>query len=201
MKQQDPLRPSGPPTSSRAAADSLAVLLPILHAFNHRHRNQHRASHWWASFGLLRRALRRLADCLLLHAEATPPASAAALGRHSVAARARWLKSHVVPSAYVAFSQLAADNQHAPLGLLLLAILARTHAPTKPLQSPSAAEPSGADHGVVVSRGELLQPVSRPLQDAPKSVKEQARSSRSKAEKRGKNRDRDALSSLFNSLD
>ncbi|UZP35322.1 hypothetical protein NXS19_003138 [Fusarium pseudograminearum] len=34
---------------------------------------------------------------------------------------------HIVPGAFVAFSQLAADNQHAPLGLLLLSVLASTH--------------------------------------------------------------------------
>ncbi|KAM4062226.1 hypothetical protein HRG_009074 [Hirsutella rhossiliensis] len=215
-----------PPSSSRApAADSLALLLPILHAFNHRHRNQHRASHWWASFGLLRRALGRLAHCLRPHVDATPPAS-------GLVARARWLQSHVVPSAYVTFSQLAADNQHAPLGLLLLAVLARTHAvlahllpfdtppalslsaPTQPsMLAPSAAEPSAADHGVVVSRRELLQPekpaTSRPLHEDPvavnttkqshdaKTVKGQAKS---KAKKRSKIKDQDALSSLFSSL-
>ncbi|KAJ4260708.1 RNase MRP subunit [Fusarium torreyae] len=107
--------------------ESLATLLPILNGFAHRHKNQHSSSHWWSSFSLLRRAARNLADDL---ASRTPTASKTKSGdakrdNHPALARAKWMKRHVVPRAFVTFSQLAADNQHAPLGLLLLSVLAR----------------------------------------------------------------------------
>ncbi|KJZ73370.1 hypothetical protein HIM_07164 [Hirsutella minnesotensis 3608] len=121
----------------------------------------------------LRRGLRRLDECLL---RARPARSSPVPRRHDAVARARWLTTHAVQRAYVAFTQLAADNQYAPLGLLLLAVLARIHnilvefAPaqlppaTAPdvsqqqpaLSGPSVANPATAvdtpDHGVTVAR-------------------------------------------------
>ncbi|UNI16278.1 RNase MRP subunit [Purpureocillium takamizusanense] len=125
-----------PPADTRTAAagSSLAETLYILDAFNHRHHNQHRATHWWPSFRILHRRLRALYDALLFStripvgrpALSNPlsSSSAAARGR-LVRLRAGWMRAHIVPRAYVSFSQLAADNQHAPLGLLLLAVLSR----------------------------------------------------------------------------
>ncbi|KAH6893574.1 hypothetical protein B0T10DRAFT_482577 [Thelonectria olida] len=97
--------------------DSLANILALLKSFAHRHHNQHHSSHWWRSFGLLRRAARSLAASLLRHSRRLHDESPALV-------YARWIADHIVPGAYVAFTQLAADNQHAPLGLMLLAVLA-----------------------------------------------------------------------------
>ncbi|KAF4950348.1 hypothetical protein FSARC_13234 [Fusarium sarcochroum] len=117
--------------------ESLAPLLPILNGFAHRHKNQHSSSHWWSSFSLLRRAARNLADDLASRPPTARKTKSSDVKRdsHPALARAKWMKRHVVPRAFVTnrmvhssrstFSQLAADNQHAPLGLLLLSILAR----------------------------------------------------------------------------
>ncbi|KAL3963676.1 hypothetical protein ACCO45_000680 [Purpureocillium lilacinum] len=104
------LLPSSP-ADTRAANTSITETLHILDAFNHRHHNQHRATHWWSSFRILRRRLQSLRDALLSSARAAPPGAV----RQRLRCRAGR------PS----FSQLAADNQHAPLGLLLLAVLGR----------------------------------------------------------------------------
>ncbi|KAF4992743.1 hypothetical protein FGRMN_6953 [Fusarium graminum] len=165
-------------------SETLAPLLPILNAFAHRHKNQHSSSHWWSSFSLLRRAVRNLAGDLVLRPKKTK-SSNAKRETHPALGRAKWMMRHVVPRAFVAFSQLAADNQHAPLGLLLLSVLARintvlshlapvdhnreysTSAVTKPtspdLKRPtpphsitSEAAGSGLDMGVAISRDQLL---------------------------------------------
>ncbi|KAK7394015.1 Ribonuclease MRP protein subunit rmp1 [Neonectria punicea] len=156
---------------------SLTPLLSILHATAHRHRNQHSASHWWAAFTLLRRATRNLAAALLRRPR-RPDHDIPAV------AHAKWMACHVVSRAYIAFTQLAADNQHAPLGLMLLAVLARINhllsdlvpvdhnpnfvsAPDVPINLTSRpnpavsslARPDGdVDMGVAVSRDELALP-------------------------------------------
>ncbi|KAF4975783.1 hypothetical protein FZEAL_7476 [Fusarium zealandicum] len=167
-------------------ADSLTSLLVILAAFNHRHRNQHSSSHWWSSFSLVRRAARHLATDLVSHTPKTKKKSKSGHAErihHPALARASWMTRHVVPRAYVAFSQLATDNQHAPLGLLLLSVLARinrllsdlvpadnnpAHPPlaivkptpsgtsTPQLFDPTETSGSGMDMGVAVSRNELV---------------------------------------------
>ncbi|RCI10776.1 hypothetical protein L249_5344 [Ophiocordyceps polyrhachis-furcata BCC 54312] len=137
------LPPKGTPPSNpkdddkEDEAQRLSLLVPILQGFNHRHRNQHGRSGWWACFNCFRRAVRG--------------------GR---AERVRI----ILPGAFVAFSQLAADNQHAPLGLMLLTILARAHAivatdhdfssrhdDAKPFVFERESS-SAPDRGVVVSR-------------------------------------------------
>ncbi|KAL6864336.1 hypothetical protein J3F83DRAFT_743436 [Trichoderma novae-zelandiae] len=165
---------SPPPPSSPSA--SLSPLLPILNAFNHRHHNQHRLAHWWPVFRILRRTLRALVDDL---APSSSPSSSSSSSRRrrdasssSPPPRAIWLGKHFVPRAYIAFSQLAADNQHAPLGLLLLAILSRVHAvlaqlldhsastSTTPLTKPVASssnrsiDATNQDKGIAISRQE-----------------------------------------------
>ncbi|KAL7945728.1 hypothetical protein V8C42DRAFT_43395 [Trichoderma barbatum] len=147
-----------------AATASLTPILPILNAFNHRHHNQHRLAHWWPVFRIFRRTIRGLIDDLASRrrdASAPPP-------------RAVWLSKHLVPRAYIAFSQLAADNQHAPLGLLLVAILSRTHAvlaqllshptttSTTPITSSNTrSNDSNQDKGVAISRQEQPPPTER----------------------------------------
>ncbi|KAK7429528.1 Ribonuclease MRP protein subunit rmp1 [Neonectria magnoliae] len=156
---------------------SLTPLLSILHAAAHRHRNQHSASHWWAAFTLLRRATRNLAAALVRRPR-RPDHDIPAV------AHAKWMTRHVVSRAYIAFTQLAADNQHAPLGLMLLAVLARINhllsdlvplghnpnsvsAPDVPINLTSRPNPAVSslarpdgdiDMGVAVSRDELALP-------------------------------------------
>lgn len=183
---------SSPPLT----ADSFSLLLPILNAFNHRHHNQHRLAHWWPVFRSLRRTIHNLIDDLSppstsLSSKPTPRREASF---RPIPPRAVWLNKHFIPRAYVyvqslpmppslnakvrkltksqisynrAFSQLAADNQHAPLGLLLLAILARIHTALSPLLSSDnpitkpqpktnrSNDVANQDKGVAIARQEL----------------------------------------------
>ncbi|CEJ87633.1 hypothetical protein VHEMI04470 [[Torrubiella] hemipterigena] len=116
-------RPS--PVACNDACSKLASILPILEAFNHRHRNQHSASHWWKAFNILRRQLRKLCETLHL-----------AIGyqgrkqeRHlaMVSAQSQHIAHVVIPQSYPAITQLAADNQHAALGIALMAAIAGVH--------------------------------------------------------------------------
>ncbi|KAF5021109.1 hypothetical protein F66182_6851 [Fusarium sp. NRRL 66182] len=174
------------PALFSTANESLAPLIPILNGFAHRHKNQHSSTHWWSSFSILRRAARNLAHDLAARPPAPKKNKSGNFRRdtHPALTRAKWMSRHVVPRAFVAFSQLAADNQHAPLGLLLLSVLARVHAllshlvpadfdhraghstVTKPASSgadiPAPLLPTGAqnpssemDMGVAISRDEL----------------------------------------------
>ncbi|KKP00411.1 hypothetical protein THAR02_07480 [Trichoderma harzianum] len=208
-------------TSATATATaSLSPILPILNAFNHRHHNQHRLAHWWPVFRIFRKTIRSLIEDLTSprrrqDASSPPP-------------RAIWLNKHFIPRAYIAFSQLAADNQHAPLGLLLLAILARTHTaitqlldqPIIPLQ-PSTTRPNDVnqDKGVAVARQKQPPPTERLKtqsttnqppsdeqqgekldRDAIKPSKSKSKEIPSKEKKKKKKAKGDALSSLFGSL-
>ncbi|KAL6800510.1 hypothetical protein J3E68DRAFT_398426 [Trichoderma sp. SZMC 28012] len=206
-------------SSLSAVTTSLSPILPILNAFNHRHHNQHRLAHWWPVFRIFRRTVRSLIEDLTSprrkqDASSPPP-------------RAVWLNKHFIPRAYIAFSQLAADNQHAPLGLLLLAILARTHAaltqlldqPTIPLPSSTTrANDVNQDKGIAIARQKqpppterlktqsTIQPPSDEQQgekldrDAIKPSKSKSKELPSKEKKKKKKGKGDALSSLFGSL-
>lgn len=90
----------------------LASLLPILDAFNHRHRNQHSASHWWSAFGQLRRGARSLAADLrrhqalsLLQADGSKKSTAAKAkakrAQMQLLARVALFRNHNVPKAYL----------------------------------------------------------------------------------------------------
>ncbi|KAF4954968.1 hypothetical protein FGADI_4878 [Fusarium gaditjirri] len=174
-----------PPDAALLAttSDSLALLIPILNGFAHRHKNQHSSSHWWSSFSGLRRAVRNLVNDLNSRPRKVKYGGVKR-DVYPALARAKWVMRHVVPGAFVTFSQLAADNQHAPLGLLLLSVLARTHTllsqlvpdhdhspPISTSTDPKPSEPSkhqasdlrtdgvpyaGVDMGVAISRDELL---------------------------------------------
>ncbi|RGP60678.1 ribonuclease mrp protein subunit rmp1 [Fusarium sporotrichioides] len=113
-----------------STSESLTPLLPILDGFAHRHKNQHSSTHWWSSFSLLRRAVRNLAQDLVVarpKKKTKSSSNSAKPNTHPALVRAKWMMRHLVPDAFITFSQLAADNQYAPLGLLLLSVLARTN--------------------------------------------------------------------------
>ncbi|KAH7000080.1 hypothetical protein EDB80DRAFT_723118 [Ilyonectria destructans] len=188
------------PESLSQIHTSLAPILSILHAVAHRHCNQHSASHWWAAFALLRRAARNLGAALLRRSRRAD---------HDLPAvvHAKWMTCHVVPRAYIAFTQLAADNQHAPLGLMLLAALARinsllSHLVPSDRTSDSATTPATAitpntesssarpgeevDLGVAVSRDEVAIP--KPSKQEPdRGAPKESSSKGAKAKKHVKN--------------
>ncbi|KFH43131.1 Ribonuclease MRP protein subunit-like protein [Hapsidospora chrysogenum ATCC 11550] len=205
MKSTSSKRPAGAPSSTivtTAIRGDLSPLLPILEAFNHRNKNQHRASHWWSHFSILRRSLRSLL----------------ASGQNASASRASWLRDRIIPRAYM---------QHAPLGLLLLTILARVrsvlseHLPPPPpersarrdptpLASTAASPPHSsivADRGVVVSRSDTAlaapaadkKPLSNPraVAGSPPGPDKPKKKKKSNSKRSNKT---DELSSLFGSL-
>ncbi|KAF7544621.1 hypothetical protein G7Z17_g9796 [Cylindrodendrum hubeiense] len=197
--------PSSNPSSSPSTETlsqlhaSLTPTLPVLQAVAHRHRNQHSASHWWAAFGLLRRAARNLATALLRRSRRIDHDLPAVI-------HAKWMARHVVPRAYIAFTQLAADNQHAPLGLMLLGILARINSLLSNLvpsdhaseststpatvvtldpASSSARPDEHLDMGVAVSRDELAIP-KPPSREPDRVVAKEPSSKEGKAKKLAK---------------
>ncbi|OLN81662.1 Ribonuclease MRP protein subunit rmp1 [Colletotrichum chlorophyti] len=137
---------AAPASRDSSAADeptheALLPILSILDGFNHRNKNQHRVACWWAQFDLLRRSLRRLADDLVArtrrrHAQSfkkkQPPKKADPLD-DDIAARVDLLLNTTIPSSFLAFTQLTADNQHAALGLVLLGLLASVNTVIAPL--------------------------------------------------------------------
>lgn len=179
----------------------LAPTLALLDAFNHRHRNQHRRSVWWQQFNLLRRAVRKLSShrfdtgtsaTLQKHVRRNLQTTDHGVGAGqgvgapslSLLHHIKWVMENVIPPSYIAFTQLAADNQYAPLGLALLGVLARFNSIISPIlpspftvQSlPAAAHakastshlscrpdspqplhcaPTAQDLGVIVSRSEI----------------------------------------------
>ncbi|KAK8927571.1 hypothetical protein H634G_05171 [Metarhizium anisopliae BRIP 53293] len=211
------------------ARTTLNTILPLLDAFNHRHHNQHRTSHWWATFGILRRSLRALAECL-----DQPVVDSSRNRTDQAVVRASWLNTHALPRAFLAFSQLAADNQHAPLGLFLLTVLSQVHGflpamlpqnagaakaklPTQ--KSPNPPSPNhrsviGTEHidrGVVVSRETIVQAGDDAVDSQSKKrsrdeIKSHARGTsnkdreKDKKPKKKKKKAGDELSSLFDSL-
>ncbi|KAK1448604.1 hypothetical protein CCUS01_11565 [Colletotrichum cuscutae] len=166
------------PNGETTPIATLVPVLAILDSFNHRNKNQHRVARWWSAFDLLRRAVRRLHDALEAQARhrralgfkskssssSSSKKSAAASGGkptgsaerrqntldEDVAARVRMLLESTIPSSFSAFTQLAADNQHAALGLVLLGLLARINsavtflAPTPAPAPREKATPAGS---------------------------------------------------------
>ncbi|KAI5849481.1 hypothetical protein DFP73DRAFT_295400 [Morchella snyderi] len=86
----------------------------LLHLLFHRNKNQHRSGKWWKWFGMLRRSIRKLLNPSEEDGDANK--------------RVEYMRRVLVPSCYSAFTSVIADTQFAPLGLTLLAILARVHA-------------------------------------------------------------------------
>ncbi|RYP77302.1 hypothetical protein DL769_003451 [Monosporascus sp. CRB-8-3] len=73
--------------------------------------------------------------------------------------RAKWLRDALVPKCYLAFSQLAADNQFATLGVVLLGVLAQVHAACTRLVG-EAAEPASAPLAEAVSTSSFGTPTT-----------------------------------------
>ncbi|KAL8370448.1 hypothetical protein RB595_000698 [Gaeumannomyces hyphopodioides] len=136
-------KPDNPSPLARLeqARQLLAPAREILDRFNYKHKNQHRLSKWWAAFDTLRRHLAKLERDGITPAVGTlelavrrsgskrprDPVVGSAAMPPGVEAKSRWMRDYLIPRAYSAFTQLAADNQFAHLGLLLLGVLAQVH--------------------------------------------------------------------------
>ncbi|TEA10204.1 Ribonuclease MRP protein subunit rmp1 [Colletotrichum sidae] len=117
---------------------TLSSALQVLDSFNRRNKNQHRVASWWTQFGLLRRCARKLDDTLAVYllslqvrnlkrAKQSQPQVLSRNGKaldHDLTSQARKFVESTIPLSFLAFTQLAADNQHAALGLVLLGVLA-----------------------------------------------------------------------------
>ncbi|KAG8676615.1 RNase MRP subunit [Fusarium poae] len=167
-----------PPDTALLAStsESLAPLLPILDGFAHRHKNQHSSAHWWSSFSLLRRAVRNLGQDLVVVSRPKKKTKSSSNNAnpdsHSALIRAKWMMRHLVPDAFITFSQLAADNQHAPLGLLLLSVLARTNALLSHLV-PSEHDLESASIDAIDATN-LASDTSRPVKSTVQSIAAEA---------------------------
>ncbi|KAH8895144.1 hypothetical protein GQ53DRAFT_820771 [Thozetella sp. PMI_491] len=126
-----PAEVEGAITTLEQSLGLVSPALGILDGFNHRNKNQHRLSRWFAEFSSLRRHLGKLVPEIQANLEKlerfakykkSPPKSAY---DDKVKARVKHLVVQVVPRAFLSFSQLAADNQYAHLGLMLLGALAQ----------------------------------------------------------------------------
>jgi len=117
------------PASGSTLPDNITVstirpLHSLLHLASHRNKNQHRLAKWWGPFSQLRRQLESLlTDLELLEDSATSVAGRKA-ARAKAEARVAFLDKELFPRCYVAFSTVVADNQYAPLGLMLMGTLA-----------------------------------------------------------------------------
>ncbi|EPE07231.1 hypothetical protein F503_07882 [Ophiostoma piceae UAMH 11346] len=112
--------PPPPPTQTASfsgVAEHLDDTAVLLHGLHRRHKNQHRVStYWWPSFGQLRRAVTRLLEDVQNADKAH--------GIKRITSRVGDTRA-LVPKVYLAFSRLVADKQFAPLGLLLVGVLAQ----------------------------------------------------------------------------
>ncbi|KAK6078539.1 hypothetical protein SCUP234_06162 [Seiridium cupressi] len=169
----DPAQPSAHP----AALAKLQPLVAILAGFNHRNKNQHRHARWWAAFNSLRRNVSRLISELEIAAQKAQKSSGSGKKRKregkdadgegregAVEERAKWMRDYAVPEAYLPFSQLAADNQFAVLGIVLLGVLASVREACVQLVGEADPEiattemPSVVSEPVVMARGDTTKP-------------------------------------------
>ncbi|KAK8026867.1 hypothetical protein PG991_003923 [Apiospora marii] len=136
MKAQPTIPPDSSNNLYHETLQLVRPLQPLLAGFNHRNKNQHRVATWWASFNMLRRHVTKWADELDQQAQARPKKrkrTAAGDGSEKkdeggpAEVRGLWLRDVLVPKCYLTFSQLAADNQFAPLGLVLTGALAQAY--------------------------------------------------------------------------
>ena len=88
------------PETVAKSAQSLATIIPLLQGFTHRNKNQHRLSHWFASLGLLRTALKRIqAELAPLQRHASRKLSAKY--ELNVLRAVRWTQEAVIPRCYL----------------------------------------------------------------------------------------------------
>ncbi|KAL8419982.1 hypothetical protein RB594_002943 [Gaeumannomyces avenae] len=167
---------ASPPARLEQARQLLAPAREILDRFNYKHKNQHRLSKWWAAFDTLRRHLAKLerdeitpaVGALELAARRCSkrpqdPAAAvdAAVMPPGVEAKSKWMRDYLIPRAYPSFTQLAADNQFAHLGLLLLGVLAQVHDLVSLILPPRIEE--DAAEGVRCAAASPLRVEARPV--------------------------------------
>ena len=159
-----------PPSSTPLTPATLAALTApqsILTALHHRSKNQHRRSTWWRHASAFRRQVSRLAaelsgafaaergagagasrDAARRAVEAAARRRARREGaRRSAEARVRFWRARCVARWWAAFAAVAADAQFAPLGLVLLGVLAEV----------CALVGVGDALGMEVGEGEMVQ--------------------------------------------
>ncbi|KAI3337396.1 hypothetical protein HD806DRAFT_543060 [Xylariaceae sp. AK1471] len=73
----------------------------------------------------------------------------------NVARHATWLRDVLVPKCYLAFSQLTADNQFAPLGVVLLGVLAQIQAACECAAPRPVALPNAEDTAAIAEAGDI----------------------------------------------
>jgi ribonuclease MRP protein subunit RMP1 len=96
----------------------------LLHLLFHRNKNQHRLLKWWQWLSTLRRNLTKLLaeHDLITNAKTTPNRNAAVVKFKD---RVAFMRTVVVPSAYTAFGSVIESRVFAPLGMVLIGVLAR----------------------------------------------------------------------------
>ncbi|KAI0406613.1 hypothetical protein F4802DRAFT_87515 [Xylaria palmicola] len=169
---------AGESTPYAQALARLEPLQPVLAGIAHRNRNQHRRAAWWRSFGMLRRHCARLVGELVVAAATAAAAARRSAARAAraekskrrrrekeklvaagvdaetdvvVARHAVWLRDILIPVCYLAFSQLTADNQFAPLGMVLMGILAQVQAACDCAAAPPSPPPPAAREALVAA--------------------------------------------------
>jgi ribonuclease MRP protein subunit RMP1 len=105
----------------------------LLHLLFHRNKNQHSITLWWQWFATLRRNLNKLlAEHDLITASKNTPDRKAALQKYTE--RVAFMRKVVVPATFEAFGNVIAQKNFAPLGLVLMACLARVWRMVKPTE-------------------------------------------------------------------
>ncbi|KAI5820065.1 hypothetical protein BZA77DRAFT_384813 [Pyronema omphalodes] len=141
----------------------------LLHLLFYRNKNQHSITLWWQWFATLRRNLSKLlAEHDLITAAKNTPDRKAALQKYTE--RVAFMRKVVVPATFDAFGNVIAQKNFAPLGLVLMACLARVWRMVKPTEEEleeqreremeerlkkvekMAAKVTEEDVGVVISR-------------------------------------------------
>jgi len=114
--------------ASSSQQDELTSIIQILHLTHHRNKNQHRLAKWWKEFSQLRRQVSKLKteiDEHITFEKFNSNSKRTIASREKVELRVNFMDEFLMPRCYVAFSAVLADNQYAPLGLLLVAVLAK----------------------------------------------------------------------------
>jgi ribonuclease MRP protein subunit RMP1 len=137
----------------------------LLHLLFHRNKNQHRLLKWWQWLSTLRRNLTKLlAEHDMITSAKTTPTRKAAVAKFTE--RVVFMRTVVVPSAYTAFGSVIESRVFAPLGMVLIGVLARVWKIIRPSEEELEKEREAAkaltekgtdldmELGVVISREE-----------------------------------------------